>query len=295
MKINGIDMLRNQRLLLEAAPERRMDIYREMVAEPLRPFWESMLAMMPQGQGTSDPAALMGVYTPELDDQEGLEAIARLERANSWQQCLEAIEQAERLLCPADKGILLDNVLYSLVLASSAKFGHLHGYTGFGGTPGQAIVLVWPNDYNVPRLPAITAHEFHHNIRLSYEPWSADTTVGQYIVVEGLAEAFAAEMYGEDKLGPWVHSLDEEQHERVKPLYREALSTTGFPVILGYMFGNPQAGIPEYAGYSVGYRVVNEYLRHSGVSVVEATYRPWREIIEKSRYFCSFQTPNPSE
>ncbi|WP_158301635.1 DUF2268 domain-containing protein [Paenibacillus mesophilus] len=285
MMIRGIDMLRNQRFLLEAAPERRMDLYNEMVAEPLRPFWESMLAKMPPGQDTSDPAALMGVYTPDLDDREGIAAIDWLERADSWRQCLEAIEQAERLLRPADHGIVLDNLLYSLVLANPVKFGHLHGYTGFGGTPGQAIVLVWPSEYNVPRLPSITAHEYHHNIRLSYEPWSAETTVGQYIVVEGLAEAFAAEMYGADKLGPWVHSLDEEQHERVKPMYREALVTTGFPVILGYMFGNPQAGIPAYAGYSVGYRVVNEYLRHSGVSVVEATYRPWQEIIEKSRYF----------
>lgn len=285
MIINGIDMLRNQRLLLEAAPERRPDIYGELVVEPLRPFWESMLAKMPPGQDTSDPTGLMGVYPPDLDDKEGLEAIAWLERAGSWQECLKAIEQAERLLRPEDHGVFLDNLQYSLVLADPAKFEHLHGYTGFGGTPGQAIVLVWPSDYNVPRLPAITAHEFHHNIRLSYEPWSADTTVGQYIVVEGLAEAFAAEMYGADKLGPWVHSLDDEQHEQVKPIYRDALSTTGFPVILGYMFGNPQAGIPAYAGYSVGYRVVNEYLRHSGKSVVEATYRPWQEIIDESRYF----------
>jgi len=285
MIINGIDMLRNQRFVLEAAPERRADIYKELVIEPLRPFWESMLAKMPPGQDTSDPTGLMGVYPPELDGKEGLEAITWLERAGSWNKCLEAIEQAVRLLRPADHGLLLDAIQYSLVLGSPVKLGHLHGYTGFGGTPGQAIVLVWPSDYNVPRLPAITAHEFHHNVRLSYEPWSANTTVGQYIVVEGLAEAFAAEMYGEDKLGPWVHSLDDEQHEQVKPIYREALSTTGFPVIMGYMFGNPQAGIPAYAGYSVGYRVVNEYLRRSGKTAVEATYRPWREIIDESQYF----------
>ncbi|MEF3306318.1 DUF2268 domain-containing protein [Paenibacillus sp. GYB003] len=285
MIMNGIDMLRNQRLLLEAAPERRQDLYGELVVEPLRPFWESMLAKMPPGQNTTDPAGLMGVFPPDSDDNEGLEAIARLERAGSWQACLNAIEQAERLLRPADYGVSLDRLQYSLVLANPEKVKHLHGFTGFGGTPGQAIVLVWPSDYNVPRLPAMTAHEFHHNIRLSCEPWSADTTVGQYIVVEGLAEAFAAEMYGADKLGPWVRSLDDGQHEQVKPVYREALSTTGFPVISGYMFGNPQAGIPAYAGYSVGYRVVNEYLRRSGKSVVEATYRPWREIIDESRYF----------
>ncbi|MDF2726426.1 MAG: Soluble epoxide hydrolase, partial [Paenibacillus sp.] len=142
MVINGIDMLRNQRFLLEAAPERRMDFYKEMVAEPLRPFWESMLAKMPQGQDTTDPARLMGVYTPDLDDKVGIEAISWLERTNSWHQCLEAIEQAERLLRPEDNGIFLDKLLYSLVLANPAKFGHLHGYTGFGGTPGQAIVLV---------------------------------------------------------------------------------------------------------------------------------------------------------
>ena len=41
-------------------------------------------------------------------------------------------------------------------------------------------------------------------------------------------------------------------------------------------------GIPPYAGYSIGYRIVTDYLRQSGKSAVEATYIPWREIIADS-------------
>ena len=99
-------------------------------------------------------------------------------------------------------------------------------------------------------------------MRLSYEPWSAETTVAQYLVLEGLAEAFAAEMYGEDLLGPWVHALNEDQHSELLPRYREALQVTGFNEIRGYMFGDlegiftalrkwafhPMRGIPSATG-----------------------------------------------
>jgi uncharacterized protein YjaZ len=153
--------------------------------------------------------------------------------------------------------------------------------------------VVWPNDFNVPRLPAIAVHEFHHNVRLSYEPWSPGTTVGQYLVIEGLAEAFAAELCGEDKLGPWVHSLIEVQHEEFKARYREALQITGFNEIRGYIFGDLEGdfaspvkiGLPPYAGYSVGYRVVKQYLQRSAKSAAEATYVPWQDIIKGSGYF----------
>jgi uncharacterized protein YjaZ len=184
-------------------------------------------------------------------------------------------------------------MLFTLVLANQRKFAQEPGYTGAGGMTGQVFVLVWPNDYNIPCLPAIVAHEFHHNVRLSWVPWSPATTVGQYLVLEGLAEAFAAEMCGEDKLGPWGHSLNEAGLEEVKPRYKEAFHVTGFNEIRGYIFGDlegdvpsfTKVGLPPYAGYSVGYRVVKEYLRRTGKSAVEATCTPWQEIIEGARYF----------
>ena len=102
----------------------------------------------------------------------------------------------------------------------------------------------------------------HHNVRLSYEPWSAETTVAQYLVLEGLAEAFAAEMYGEDLWDPGFHALNEDQHSELSAALSEAPQVTGFNEIRGYMFGDlkviftaftkmgipPMRGIPSATG-----------------------------------------------
>lgn len=294
MIIDAIHSLKDQRAALEAAPEERANVYQAQVIEPLRPFWESMLRYMPpapDGQ-QPDPARIMGLYGPDANPEEGLAALAWLERSGSWEACLEALRRAEAALRPADHGIAVDRVRFSLALANPATVGAMGGYTGATGGPRQAIVLVWPDAHNIAKLPAAAAHEFHHLVRLSYEPWTLATTVGQYIVVEGLAEALAAELYGEELLGPWTAALTEAQIEEVRPRYRAAIEVSGFNEIRGYMFGDQNAeqfgykkqGIPQYAGYTMGYRVVREYLKRTGMKASAATYVPWQEIVKESRY-----------
>jgi uncharacterized protein YjaZ len=184
-------------------------------------------------------------------------------------------------------------VKFTLMLANPAVIHErLGSYTGFGGWPGLTMVLVWPTNYNLPRLPAAAAHELHHNVRLRYEPWSEGTTVGQYVVLEGLAEAFVAEVHGEGMVGPWSTALTEGELAAVRPRFREALEVAGFNEIRGYLFGDWAAesmgytaqGIPDFAGYSLGYRLARAYMERTGRSAVEATYVPWQEIVAESRY-----------
>ncbi|WP_311295024.1 DUF2268 domain-containing putative Zn-dependent protease [Paenibacillus sp. MER TA 81-3] len=33
------------------------------------------------------------------------------------------------------------------------------------------FLYLYPNEYNLKRLPALVAHEFHHNLRFSYFDW----------------------------------------------------------------------------------------------------------------------------
>jgi uncharacterized protein YjaZ len=164
---------------------------------------------------------------------------------------------------------------------------------GNGSFSDWILAYVWPTAYNLPRLPALAVHELHHKVRLAFEPWNDGTTVGQYLVLEGLAEAFAAERFGEELLGPWSKALSEEELEESQPVMREALEISGFDEIRGYIFGDSAAsqfgyeprGLPDFVGYSMGYRVAREYLQRTGSPAVEASYVPWREIVEGSRYF----------
>ena len=299
MRIEAIDVLPGQEAALRAPSGTREEVYRELVDEPLRPFWEPVLRHMPDsgkwGNGSASGTALLGFYGPDGDAHEGLDALARFEEAGSFAACLGALEEAAGRLAPEEHGVEVGRVAFTLALAdlrTPGLTGRNRGYTGFGGMMGYAAVLAWPDGYNLPRLPSISVHELHHNVRLAFEPWTAGTTVGQYVVLEGLAEAFAAEVTGEELLGPWPNALSEEQLEEARPRFRDALEVSGFDEIRGYIFGDwaastmgyaPQ-GLPDFAGYAVGYRIVREYLDRSGRTAAEATYAPWREIVDGSRY-----------
>ena len=248
-----------------------------------------------RGDGAPSGTALLGFYGPGGDADEGLVALAKFEEAGSLASCASALEAAAEALAPEEHGVEVGRVAFALALADP-RMPDLRqrnrGYTGFGGMMGYAAVLAWPDGYNLPRLPSIAVHEMHHNVRLAFEPWTRATTVGQYVVLEGLAEAFAAEAVGEELLGPWPNALSERELEEARPVFRDALEVSGFDEIRGYVFGDWAAsrmgyvprGLPDFAGYAMGYRIVREYLQRSGRTAAEATYVPWREIVDGARY-----------
>jgi uncharacterized protein YjaZ len=262
----------------------RAAIYRERLVEPLRPFWEPMMARMPLDP--ADPLKFLGIYGPSHDAAAGLAGLEMLERAGSAAACVAAIEAAERALRPGEHGVPVERLTFALAM-TAPRPGDEAGFSGAGNVPGTAIVTVWPSAYNVPKLPAAAAHELHHGVRFRAQPanWPNGVPVGDYVVLEGLAEAFAADLCGEENLGPWVRGLSDEQAEQLRPVFKDALETIGFDVIREYVFGSEPRGIPPFAGYAMGYRIVRAFMRRTGTSAAEATYLPWREIVAGSGIF----------
>ncbi|MCM3541473.1 DUF2268 domain-containing protein [Priestia megaterium] len=206
---------------------------------------------------------------------------------DTMKNCIDKIEE-NNLKIKAEK------IKVGLYVADPIKL-HLHkGYSGFGGIPGYITVTVYPNSYNIPKLPAVIAHEFHHNIRFSYFDWDhGNVTVGDYLVIEGLADSFAKELYGVEQLGPWVTSMDKEDLEYSIYVIGEALNTKGFAEVSSYMFGDEIAkqegyqpvGLSFCAGYAVGYEVVQAFLKNTGSNIYEASLLSTKEIIKGSRLF----------
>jgi uncharacterized protein YjaZ len=300
MELVTIDALSGLREALNAPKTKRVKLFDEKVMEPLRPFWEPFLDRMPSGDEHlhEDPALraakTFNFFTPDLDVEAGLAALDKLEQAGTWAESVATIEKAWAALAPETHDINLDKILFAFALGNPAKLESQGGYTGFGGMPGLVMVLAWPTDENLAKLPAAGAHELNHNIRFSFEPFHpVETTVGQYIVAEGLAEAFAAEVCGAGNVGPWASALSADQVAEVAPRFKDAIDVNGFSEIRGYIFGDwaaeksgykPQ-GLPDFAGYTVGYELVRSYLDHSGKSASEATYIPWRDVITQSEFF----------
>jgi uncharacterized protein YjaZ len=143
-------------------------------------------------------------------------------------------------------------------------------------------------------LSELTVHELHHNVRFTLFPFNPiATSVGEYMIAEGLAESLSAELYGEDVVGFYVTDFDEAELATARRVIGGALGVKGFNEVRGFIFGDaiadrmglPKAGVPNYAGYAIGYRVVQAYLRRTGKTVAQATFLPSGEIIEESGFF----------
>ena len=296
VSIEVVDVLSGQRAMFDTTtPEETRRVGNERVAGPLRPWWEPMtnnpwMSVTPEVADPLGYALMLQIAPPEMDPADALAYLDRFDAAGSLGACADALVATFDRLAPTAHGISLPTIRYTLALATPGIRTERDGnaaYTGFGGNPGAIMMIALPDDYNLPRLAAMAAHEAHHNVRLSHEPWDpASITVGQYIVMEGLAEAFAADMFDEDALGPWTLMHDEEVLRSHRATYRDVLDQGGDP--RPYMFGDWAAadfhyeakGLPNYIGYGMGYRVVRSYLDATGATPAEATYVSWREIAE---------------
>ncbi|MBA2392503.1 MAG: hypothetical protein H0V70_07130 [Ktedonobacteraceae bacterium] len=211
------------------------------------------------------------------------------------QKSTAALERGVAAFAPYADRIALDTINCAVVLTKHNSNMPGRGYNGFGGIPGYLMVtLSLADGYTLPRVGSASVHELNHNVRFKIVPFlPMHITVADYIIAEGLAEAFAAELFGEDLVGYMVSDLSEEELATARSVISGALEVSGFNAVRGYIFGDtiaasgelPKAGVPDFAGYAIGYRIVQHYLQRTGRSAVEATFLPSQEIITKSGFF----------
>jgi uncharacterized protein YjaZ len=209
--------------------------------------------------------------------------------ADAWSRAEQALKEGWAAFAAYAEQIPLEKIIFGLYLADMSASPQLKGYTGFGGIPGWIMTVYGSaNAYNLERVEAATVHELHHNILGAAKPQASNmmqVTVGDYMVMEGLAESFSAELYGADKVGPWVSDFDDANLETTKAVFKSGLDVSGFNEVRRYIFSDPELGLPPSAGYALGYRVVQAYLERTGKSVVDSTFIPAGTIIRYSDFF----------
>ncbi len=226
---------------------------------------------------------------PEMLGEGALESVRRFEEADALGQYERTMRDTLRLF--GDHAARPGHIQVGIFLQDGSKMHPKdRGYTGFGGIPGYIMLNYGEvTDYNLARLQATLAHEAHHNIAgtAGWDPMSV--SVGSYVVCEGLAESFAAALYGEDLIGPWVTDFPMEDMPRIKAIYKSALNVRGFDAVRPYIFGDGKAGtslgLPDTAGYAVGYHAVQAFMKKTGKDIIEATFTPAERIIEESGFF----------
>ncbi len=211
------------------------------------------------------------------------------------------------------------------------------GLSLFGSVPGHLLTEVWPSRGNMARLRPALARVFAHNVRWACAPPTREATLGDILVLEGLAATFVATVCPDARDEPWLvpfrqaddwpdalaavahlygvatfdaigfnvygarytaglpwplaaRSLATDELAYARDLIGAALETTIPSRIAAYLYGDevvgahghPTVGLPPYAGFEVGYHLVQAYLRRTSRSVAQAMATTSTEILAEA-------------
>ena len=300
MKITAIRSDRIYRSMMSAAPEEKDNLYRDALMGPFEFKWACvgapLRAKTAGGYDVVSAAAMSGYDVPAQITQERREEIERISSDAFWADCERSIRST--LEGFEQHGITLpkQEYVFTVLLSdpNSSVTAMAGDYCGDGGIPGYIIGSIVPNERSLALLPVALTHETNHNVRWQFMQWSNQITLADMIVSEGLAETFAANMFGEDKVGRWVRETSPQTlRDVVKPLIRDRLGTSDFAALSSYLYGDAimalrggqSIGMPYCGGYACGYALIGHYLRKTGASIYEATITPTGEILRQTEDF----------
>ncbi|WP_027934353.1 DUF2268 domain-containing protein [Amycolatopsis thermoflava] len=287
MSITVLDTCSAMRRILRAPVAERTELLRSML--------EANRGMYRYFPGELDLVALhhqSAGFPVDRDEERCLEALDTLEAAGAWERMQRALDDALVVLSEANPGLAAPDITVLFVLGDPGDehfMGPCKGLTGFGGISGNIAITFWPFPENVERLEATAVHELHHNLR--WAPggvvWDPTTvTVGDHVVGEGLADAFARELYGEE-LGPARIGVPYRHDDEVFAKVLTGLDVTGMENFTAWVHGDPGAermgvtpvGLPMGGGYAAGLRLVDTYLAATGTTAAQALHVEASEII----------------
>lgn len=287
MKITVLDTYTAMREILCAPEPERAALLEEM--------WRPAAGMYRYFPGPVDLVAMHAAssgFPLDRDTAACLDAVERLRAADAWGRIERALRHAADRLADALRRVDLPEVTVLLIVGDPSDRIYLDealGLTANGSVTGYLYLNVWPSPENLDRLEAMAVHEFDHNVR--YAPggvvWDpATVTVGEQIVSEGLADALARELYGEE-LGPARIGVPHRHDDALYATVVDNLGVTGMQNFASWVLGDAIAGrfgakpigVPTGAGYAVGNRRVDAYLAATGRTASEAVHADAREII----------------
>ncbi|MDP3987732.1 MAG: DUF2268 domain-containing putative Zn-dependent protease [Candidatus Levybacteria bacterium] len=109
-------------------------------------------------------------------------------------------------------------------------------------------------------LKRTIAHELHHAIRWR-DPGYGETLF-EALITEGLADHFDMEINNINNPEPWDTALNEEQLAEVTTKAQKEFDNKDYNHN-EWFFGSKEKGIPRWAGYTLGFKLVEGYLKRN--------------------------------
>jgi uncharacterized protein YjaZ len=287
MTISMIDSASAMTRILNATPEARPDLVREM--------WAPMAGMyhfIPGGLDMADVHRQNFGFDADANADRLGEGLDALITADAWRRIEAALETGIAALKAATPGPAVPDLTVLLILGDPSNdhfMTEVQGLSGFGGISGYIALTVWPTPRVLDRLEAIAVHELHHNVR--YSPggvvWNPSTvTVGEHVVSEGLADVFATELYGDSGYTHFV-SAQTRTDDAVLAKVATGFEVTGMQDFAAWVLGDATArlfgaepvGVPTGAGYAAGARRVRVYREATGRTAAQCVRTPAADIL----------------
>ncbi|MCK2239262.1 MULTISPECIES: DUF2268 domain-containing protein [unclassified Crossiella] len=237
--------------------------------------------------------AMSSGFPLDRDEARCLDALETLHQADAWGRIERALHRAIEVQLAATPVITVPDLTVLIVLGDPGDthfMGPSLGMNANGSVSGYIFLNFWPYQENLDRIEATAVHELNHNLRYSpggvvWDP--ATVTVGEQIVSEGLADAFARQLYG-DELGHTRLGVPHLSDDAVFAKVGTGLEITGMHNFTAWVHGDEFAarygatpvGLPAGAGYAVGNRLVDAYLAATGQTAAAALLADRREVID---------------
>ncbi|MFI7001141.1 DUF2268 domain-containing protein [Nocardia sp. NPDC050175] len=285
MTITVLDSYTATRAILTAPLAERPELLRRML-EPTADMYRYF-------PGTPDLVQLhhmSGGFRADRAVDGALAGLEELHDAQAWDRIEAAMNAALSVQLTATPDIRVPDITVMIVLGDHTDAHFIDvglGMSGNGGISGYIWLAFWPSPENLARLEAVAVHELNHNLRYSNVRWDPETvTVGEHVVSEGLADAFARHLYGDlgyTRIG--VPSLtDDAVYDKVIG----GLGVRGMQNFAAYVhgdaiaarYGGTPVGLPTGAGYAVGNRLVDAYLARTGQQSPDALLVDAADVIE---------------
>ncbi|MFS0672224.1 DUF2268 domain-containing protein [Ornithinibacillus sp. 179-J 7C1 HS] len=213
-----------------------------------------------------------GMY--QKPEKNGENLINTLKNKNVWQ----IIKKEEQYLQKEWSG---KNVPIFIFPSNSYNWKIKEHYKGRTGLAFHDKLFLFISDETTEEeLKALFTHEYNHICRLYQDPKKErNYSLLDVVILEGIAENAVLERFGAKPLAPWTSYYSESELKEIwndlifpnKDLSKTSRKSTNL------LYGN--SFYPEMAGYCVGYYLVKQYVKKTGIRTKDLIKIPAEKIV----------------
>ncbi len=153
-----------------------------------------------------------------------------------------------------------------VVISASAEVIPETGLGGFCPENGLIYLKIDPNNSNLldrfsEEFMATLGHEMHHCMR--WKTVGYGSTLEEALITEGLACSFETELRTSGTPF-YATALDERELRELWSKAKSELSSKSYDHV-AWFFGSYARRIPKHAGYSLGFHIVEKYIKRTNI------------------------------